>query len=54
MTYHNTSIKKNTINTVMPWMMYRNIKEQDLKALFAYIKTFKPIKNVVVKYTPGE
>ena len=52
--YLNPIIKKNTINTVMPWMMYRNMKEQDLKALFAYIKTFKPIKNVVVKYTPGE
>lgn len=50
--YQNPSIKKNTINTVMPWMMYRNMKEQDLKALYTYIKTFKPIKNVVVKYTP--
>lgn len=52
--YQNPSIKKNTINTVMPWMMYRNMKEQDLKALYTYIKTFKPIKNVVVKYTPEE
>jgi hypothetical protein len=52
--YKNPSIKKNTINTVMPWMMYRNMKEQDLKALFAYIKTFKPIKNQVVKFTPDE
>ena len=52
--YLNPSIKKNTFNTVMPWMMYRNMKEQDLKSLFSYIKTFKPIKNVVVKYTPGE
>jgi len=52
--YQNPTIKKNTINTVMPWMMYRNMKEQDLKALYAYIKTFKPIKNVVVKYSPVE
>lgn len=52
--YQNPSIKNNTLNSVMPWMMYRNMKENDLKALFAYIKTFKPIKNVVVKFTPTE
>jgi cytochrome c553 len=52
--YQNPTIKKNTINTVMPWTMYCGMKEQDLKALYAYIKTFKPIKNMVVKYTPGE
>lgn len=52
--YQNPTIKKNTINTVMPWLMYRNMKEQDLKALYAYIKTFKPIKNLVIKYTPAE
>jgi hypothetical protein len=52
--YQRLTIKKNTINTVMPWTMYGGMKEQDLKALYAYIKTFKPIKNVVVKYTPGD
>jgi mono/diheme cytochrome c family protein len=52
-TYQNPTIKKNTINTVMPWMMYRNMKETDLKALYSYIRTFKPVKNVVVKYTPN-
>jgi mono/diheme cytochrome c family protein len=52
--YRNPTVKKNTINTVMPWMMYRNMKENDLKALYAYIKTFKPIKNVIVKFTPNE
>jgi mono/diheme cytochrome c family protein len=52
--YQNPNIKKNTLNTVMPWMMYGSMKEQDLKALYAYIKTVKPIKNVVVKFTPAE
>jgi mono/diheme cytochrome c family protein len=51
--YQNPTIKKNTINTVMPWMMYRNMKETDLKAMYAYIRTFKPIKNEVIKYTPN-
>jgi hypothetical protein len=51
--YQNPTIKKNTINSVMPWMMYRNMKETDIKALYAYIRTFKPIKNEVVKFTPN-
>jgi mono/diheme cytochrome c family protein len=51
--YQNPMIKNNTINTVMPWMMYRNMKETDIKAIYAYIRTFKPIKNEVVKYTPN-
>jgi hypothetical protein len=51
--YQNPTIKKNTINSVMPWMMYRNMKESDIKAIYAYIRTFKPIKNVVVKFTPN-
>lgn len=51
--YQNPAIKHNTINSVMPWMMYRNMKETDIKAIYAYIKTFKPIKNTVVKYSPN-
>lgn len=31
----------------MPWPGYAKMKDEDLKALFAYIKTMKPIKNVV-------
>ena len=32
-------------NTVMPWMMYASMTEQDLGALYDYLKTAKPIKN---------
>lgn len=31
----------------MPWQMYRNLTDMDLKAIFAYLKTSKPIANVV-------
>jgi cytochrome c2 len=39
-------------NSIMPWTMYAGMKDQDLKAIFAYLKTIKPIKNEVVKFTP--
>ncbi len=31
----------------MPWRNYRNMKEEDLKAIFAFLKATKPVKNVV-------
>jgi hypothetical protein len=31
----------------MPWQVYRNMKDEDLKAIFAYLKTSKPVENIV-------
>lgn len=34
--------------TIMPWSMYAGMDTIDLKAIYAYLKTVKPIKNKVV------
>lgn len=31
----------------MPWFVYRNLTDDDLKSIFAYLKSTKPVKNVV-------
>jgi len=31
----------------MPWQNYRNIRDEDLKAIFAYLKSTRPVSNVV-------
>jgi len=31
----------------MPWPSYKNLNDDDLKAVFAFLKTVKPIENVV-------
>lgn len=31
----------------MPWPVYRNFSDEDLKSIFAYLQTIKPIKNRV-------
>jgi len=31
----------------MPWQMYRNFSDDELKAIFAYLKSTKPIRNIV-------
>lgn len=37
----------------MPWFVYKNLKDEDLKAIFAYLKSTKPVKNVVPQPKAG-
>lgn len=39
-------------NSIMPWTMYANMTEEDLKAIYAFIKAQKPMKNEVETFTP--
>lgn len=36
----------------MPWQNFRNFTDQDLEAIFLYLKTLKPIDNVVPAWQP--
>ncbi|MGV3559069.1 c-type cytochrome [Larkinella arboricola] len=38
-------------NTVMPWSMYAGMSEQDLGAIYEYLKTVKPVRNNVVIFS---
>lgn len=38
-------------NTFMPWTMYGKMTDEDLKAIYAYLMTLKPINNSVERYT---
>src|SRR5688572_2006378 len=40
------------INPPMPWPAYRNATDDDLKAVYAYLRTIKPIVNRVPEYQP--
>jgi len=37
-------------NTVMPWGMYGKMKEEDLKAIYAYLRTVPPVSKKLVKW----
>lgn len=37
-------------NSIMPWAMYGKMTEEDLKAIYAFLRTVKPINNKVEKY----
>jgi mono/diheme cytochrome c family protein len=36
----------------MPWPMYRNATDEDLEAIYAYLRTIKPIRNHVPDVQP--
>lgn len=42
-----------TMQSVMPWTMYATMKESDLKAIYAYLKTLTPVNHEVKKHTPA-
>jgi hypothetical protein len=37
----------------MPWPAYRNATDEDLKAVYAYLRTVKPIVNRVPEAKPA-
>jgi mono/diheme cytochrome c family protein len=37
-------------NTIMPLEFIAGMKDEDLKAIYAYLRTVKPISNLVIKY----
>lgn len=48
-----TILQRGDFNSFMPWMMYSRMNDEDLKAIFAYLKTTAPIKNNVDPFTPA-
>jgi hypothetical protein len=36
----------------MPWMQYKHLSDHDLRAIFAFLKSTKPVKNAVPAWKP--
>jgi hypothetical protein len=51
-TYVPHSVAPGEYNTIMPWTMYCNMTEEDLGAIYTYLRSVTPQKNVVTKFTP--
>lgn len=45
---------ENTINTIMPWVMYAGMDSTDLVAIFKYLQTLKPVHNAVMHFEKKE
>ena len=42
------------LQSAMPWTMYAGMKEEDLGAIYDYLRTVKPVENVVVKWVAAK
>ncbi|MBR9861501.1 c-type cytochrome [bacterium] len=51
--YQSPAMKENDFNSIMPWVMYSSMTEQDLKAIYTYLQTLKPISNSVERFSPN-
>lgn len=51
--YNVTKKINNGFNSPMPWLVYGKMKAVDIKAIYAYLQSLKPVKNSVIKYTPS-
>jgi hypothetical protein len=51
--YTAPDVKPGEFNSIMPWTMYGQMTEQDLAAIYTYLKTIAPIENSVNKFTAG-
>jgi mono/diheme cytochrome c family protein len=48
---HDVDINKE-FNTLMPWMLYSQMNETDLKAIYAYLRTLEPKEKQITLFTP--
>ncbi len=47
---HRLPVAQGEFNTLMPWTMYAGMQEQDLRAIYKYLRTVKPVANSVEKF----
>ncbi len=50
----NTTLQPGDFNSIMPWIMFGSMKDEDLIAIYEYLKTVNPINNIVEKSAPAK
>ncbi|PTQ97946.1 cytochrome c [Mucilaginibacter yixingensis] len=48
--YQPSTVDPGQFQTVMPWQFYAKMKKSDLEAVYAYLRTIKPVHNEVIKF----
>jgi len=46
-------VKPGEFKTFMPWTFYSQMKDEDLKAIYAYLRTVPPVNHAVTKFEPA-
>jgi hypothetical protein len=45
-------VKARALKSIMPWGYFRKMTDDDLKSIFAYLRTVKPVKHTVDNTEP--
>ncbi|HEY3406364.1 MAG TPA: c-type cytochrome [Ohtaekwangia sp.] len=48
------SVGRGEFNTIMPWTMYGKMTEEDLAAIYTYLKTVAPVDQAIEKFTAAK
>lgn len=48
------NVEGDTLHRFMPWREIRRMREDDLRAIYRYLRTLEPIRNEVPRRAPGE
>ncbi|MFA6599193.1 MAG: cytochrome c [Ignavibacteriaceae bacterium] len=49
--YVPTKLPEGAFNTIMPWLFYSGMTREDLGAIYDYLRTVKPVKNQITRFT---
>lgn len=50
--YKPQTVSAGQFNSIMPWNMYSKMNDEDLTAIYTYLKSVKAINNQVIKFSP--
>lgn len=50
----NIHVSSNEFNTIMPWTMFAGMTKEDLSSIYYYLRTVKPVKNSIVRFSPAK
>ena len=45
------TVKEGEFQTVMPWLYYAKMTENDLKSIFVYLRSLEPVDNTIERFT---
>ncbi len=50
----NILVGQGEFNSIMPWSLYAGMTDEDLGAIYEYLQSITPVKNLVTKWTPQQ
>lgn len=50
---NDTPVARNGFNTIMPWRQFAGMSDDDLRAIYAFLRTVPPVRHEFARFSPG-